>query len=212
MLPLATGRQTAGMNRTLFDTPVITPILRMIANLCIRAVGWKKMGTLPDEPKCVVIAAPHTSNWDFPLMLCCVFAFRAKGAWMGKDSLFVGPLGPIMKWLGGIPIDRTKRGHAVEQAIAFLNESDRLIMIVSPEGTRSRVCKWKSGFYHIALGAKVPIVMGFGDYYRKVLGFGPAFMPTGNLQDDMKAIVEFYQHITPRHPDQFCLPDQPEPS
>jgi 1-acyl-sn-glycerol-3-phosphate acyltransferase len=143
-------------------------------------------------------------------MLSCVFSFRAKGSWMGKDSLFVGPIGPILKWLGGIPIDRSKHGKAVEQAVGVMNDSNRLLMVVSPEGTRSRVNKWKTGFYYIALGAKVPIVLGIADYRRKMVGFGPAFMPTGKLRDDMKVLFEFYRDITPKHPDLFSLPDLPE--
>ena len=122
---------------------------------------------------------------------------------MGKDSLFWFPYGGLMKWLGGIPVDRSKSNNMVEKSIQVFAESTDMVLIVPPEGTRGRVKYWKTGFYHIAHGAKVPIAMGFVDFKKKTGGFGPAFIPTGDLEKDMPEIQEFYQDITGRFPDKY---------
>jgi len=195
------------MRYSLFDTPLITPLLRHASNLYLRLTGWEKVGSLPDSPKCVVVAAPHTSSWDFPLMLACVFSYRAKASWMGKKSMFVWPLSYVWKWLGGIPIDRAKAANAVHEAARVISESDRVLMFLSAEGTRRRTSKWKTGFYYIALRARVPIVLSFADYGRKRVGFGPSYMPSGNIKEDMKLLAQFYEGMVGKYPDQFSAPD-----
>ena len=161
------------MHHTMFDTPIVNVLLRRLALFLMWLFGWKMEGKLPDTPKFVLIAAPHTSNWDLPVMLCLAFAFRTRLFWMGKDTLFRRPFGAIMKWLGGIPIDRSKANDVVQQSAEHFRKADNLVMVVPPEGTRQKVRYWKTGFYRIAEAAKVPIVLGFLDYRRKVGGSGP---------------------------------------
>lgn len=188
------------MHYTIFDTPIIRSVFAWISIICLKLSGWRLEGKFPDLPKYVMIAAPHTSNWDFPVTLGICFAARAKIYWMGKASLFKGPLGPIMRWLGGVPVDRSKSNNLVQQMVDVFNNSERLVLTIPPEGTRSKVKQWKSGFYHIAVGAKVPIVLAFLDFRRKVGGFGPVFEPTGNVDQDMRDIQAFYKDIVGKNP------------
>lgn len=160
-------------------------------------------GHPPNAPKYVIIAAPHTSNWDFPIMIAMAFLLRFEIYWMGKDSLFKGPAGPIMRWFGGVPIDRSKGNNVVQHTINAFNDHDRLIILIPPEGTRSKVQKWKSGFYHISHGAGVPIGLGFLDFTRKAGGFGPTFHTTGNMENDIAEIQSFYKDIIGKNPDNF---------
>jgi 1-acyl-sn-glycerol-3-phosphate acyltransferase len=168
---------------------------------------WRIEGKLPDTPKFVLIAAPHTSNWDLPVMLSLAFAFRTRLFWMGKDTLFRRPFGAIMRWLGGIPIDRSKSHNVVEQSAEHFRKAESLVMVVPPEGTRQKVRYWKTGFYRIAESAGVPIALGFLDYRRKVGGFGPTVVPTGDIEADMETIQAFYANITGKHSDQFDQAD-----
>jgi 1-acyl-sn-glycerol-3-phosphate acyltransferase len=148
-----------------------------------------------------MIAAPHTSNWDFPVGLAIILAFKAKMYWLGKEPIFRWPFGTFIKWLGGIPVNRSKSGDVVAQTIQTIKEHKRIVMVVAPEGTRKRANHWKTGFYYIAMGANVPLVMGFVDYVRKEGGFGPTLMPTGDIEADMEKIRAFYQNITAKMPD-----------
>jgi 1-acyl-sn-glycerol-3-phosphate acyltransferase len=173
-----------------------------IAWLGLRLAGWKLKGRPPGARKYVIIAYPHTSNWDFPLGLSACIIYRIKVYWLGKDSLFKGPVGPIMKWLGGIPVDRSKAHDFVQQAIETFDQSDEMVIAVAPEGTRSRVEKWKTGFYHIAAGAKVPIVPGYFDYAKKEVGFLEIFFPSGDIDKDMLAIKSAYGTIQGKNADQ----------
>ncbi len=169
----------------------------------LKMFGWRIEGELPNIKKFVIIAAPHTSNWDFPITLAVSFALKMKIYWMGKIALFRWPLGGICRWLGGIPIDRGRSHNMVEQAIQAFGERDKLIMVIPPEGTRQKVSYWKTGFYHIARGANIPIVLGFLDYRRKVGGIGPAFYPTGCIEEDIREIKTFYAAITGKRQDLF---------
>jgi len=189
------------MRRTIFDASILNTLLHWISSFLLRLFGWRKEGELPDIPKYVIIAAPHTSNWDFPVTLAYAFAYRIKVFWMGKDVLFRRPFGRIMRWLGGIPIDRAKSQNAVAQTIRIFNDIEKLIMIISPEGTRKKVRYWKTGFYNIAHGAKVPVLPGFLDFRRKVGGFGPVIFPTGDIAADMEKIRAFYATITGKRPE-----------
>jgi 1-acyl-sn-glycerol-3-phosphate acyltransferase len=150
----------------------------------------------------VVIAAPHTSNWDFIYTLCLTFIFRVSPQIMMKDAWFRWPMGPLFRWLGALPIDRTRARNVVAQSVAAFQTKSHMVLVVPPSGTRRRVQYWKSGFYHIACGAGVPIALGFLDYGRKVGGFGPLFYPTGDIDRDMTGIREFYRPISGRHPSQ----------
>lgn len=190
------------MRYTIFDTPILNSVLRWQSQFLLKIFGWKKEGQLPGEPKYVVIAAPHTTNWELPIALLLAFAFRVRVCWMGKDSLFKWPFGAFFKWLGGIPVDRSKSHGLVEQSIQAFNNSEEMVMIMAPEGTRSRASHWRSGFYHIANGAHIPIALGFVDFRRKAGGVGPIVYPTGDIDTDMKVIRAFYDTITGKHPEQ----------
>ncbi|MCR8924237.1 lysophospholipid acyltransferase family protein [Dasania sp. GY-MA-18] len=180
------------MRATIFSTPILNSALTAISKILLRLLGWRIEGQFPTAPKFVLVGAPHTSNWDFMLMLLVVFAVRADVHWMGKDSLFPKPFDGFMRWLGGIAVDRSKANNTVEQMIAHYQANDELIVIMTPEGTRSKVSVWKTGFYHIAKGAEVPIVLGYIDGAKKVVGLGKVFTPAGDLEQDMAAIKAFY--------------------
>ena len=188
------------MHYTIFDIPILRNVLHVISVLVLKIFGWRRSGHPPNIPKFVMIAAPHTSNWDFPITLALVFAFKMNLNWFGKDSLFRWPFGGFFKWLGGIPINRTKSGDVVTHMIQVFKEKAHIILVIAPEGTRKRVKHWKTGFYHIALGANVPIVLGFLDYVRRAGGFGPTLIPTGNIESDMEIIRAFYETITGKAP------------
>lgn len=187
------------MNYTVFDTPVVRTFFRILSILILKLAGWKVSGHVPDIPKFVMIAAPHTSNWDLPYTLFVAFTMKVKIYWMGKKELFRPPFGPLLRWLGGIPIDRSKSNGVVGQSIQQLQDAEKLVLTVPPTGTRRKVMHWKTGFYHIAHGAGVPIVLGFLDYGRKMGGVGPLFYPTGDINADMKEIQAFYKDIQGRN-------------
>lgn len=193
------------MHKTVFETPGVKTFLRWISLAYLKAFGWRYEGRMPDAPKCVMIAAPHTSNWDFPITMFLAFALNLKVYWMGKDKLFKWPFGSIMRWLGGIAIDRSKSNNVVSQTIEVFRNSENLVIIIPPEGTRGKVAYWKTGFYRIAHGAGVPIALGFVDYGRKVGGIGPTIMPTGDIEADMDIIRAYYLGVTGKHPDQSSL-------
>ena len=189
------------LNYTIFDTPVLRTIVRWISIFLLKISGWRTKGAFPHIPKFVLIAAPHTSNWDFPIMMFIAFKLRGKLYWMGKDSIFRKPFRGIFKWLGGIPIDRSRSNNVVDQMIRKFHEADRLIVTIPPSGTRKRVKKWKSGFYHIARGANIPVVLGFLDYKRKIGGIGPVVKLTHDIKADMVRIRAFYSDIAGKYPE-----------
>jgi 1-acyl-sn-glycerol-3-phosphate acyltransferase len=189
------------MRYTIFDVPVLRNVLQALSIIILRIFGWRREGRLPDIPKFVMIAAPHTSNWDFPIALAVMFAYKMNLNWLGKESLFRWPFGGFFRWLGGVPINRSKQGDVVAQSIKAFKDRVKMVMVIAPEGTREKTRYWKTGFYHIANGANIPVVMGFLDYVRKVGGIGPSFMPTGNIDIDMRSIQEFYANITGKFPE-----------
>ncbi len=180
------------MKRTIFNTPFVTPALRALAALGMRLAGWKVEGSLPDLPKMVIVGAPHTSNWDFVLFLAGAFVLRVKARFLGKAELFRPPFGAFFYWCGGTPVDRSKPNGLVEQIVNAIQKEEEFILVVTPEGTRGRVDAWKSGFYHIARGAGIPIVPAWPDGRRKTLGVGAPFAPTGDLETDMREIQAYF--------------------
>ena len=193
------------MQRTLFTTPLVNTALRAGSRAFLKLNGWTVEGSLPPwAAKSVLIAAPHTSNWDLPYTLMVAFCLRLNIHWMGKASLFRFPFGPVMRWLGGIAVDRSKANNLVAASAAVLVAADGpLQLVVPPEGTRGRTRHWKSGFYFIALEAGVPVVLAYMDYHRKVSGLGPVFKPTGDVDADMAEIKRFYAGVRGRNADQF---------
>lgn len=179
---------------------------RLLARAFLRATGWTPEGAPPKPHRFVLIAAPHTSNWDLAYLLAFAEVFDLRISFMMKDSVFRGPFGPLFRSLGGIPIRRHLRENLVKQMIELFRAREDLVLVVPAEGTRDRVEVWKSGFYHIAREAEVPIVLGYLDYARKRGGFGPAVVPTGRFREDMEVIRDFYADKTGRHPALFGEP------
>jgi len=189
------------MRHTIFDTPIISPILHGVSVFLLKIFGWRTEGRPPDIPKYVIVGAYHTSNWDFPFAVMSAFVLRIRICWMGKDSLFRWPFRSFFRWVGGIPIERSQHHGVVGETIRAFKENERLIMVITPEGTRRKVQTWKKGFYYIALGANVPMLLAFLDFRRKVAGLGPLVTPSGDIEADMKIIREFFANVTPKHPE-----------
>ena len=180
------------MRMTVFSTPLITPVLRLLSVIGLKLIGWQAVGEEQRHGRFVLIGAPHTSNWDFPLMLMVVLKLRLKVFWMGKHTLFPFGAGWLMKYLGGIPINRSKSHNVVNETVRLYRENEEVVVLVPPEGTRSKVTKWKSGFYHIARNANVKILMGYVDGENKAAGLADFFHPTGDMEADMEKIRAFY--------------------
>ncbi len=162
-------------------------------------LGWSIKGTVPNLPKFVVIGAPHTSNWDWLLVMAVAYALGVRISWMMKHSLFKGPLAWFWRSLGGIPVDRRAANGIVGDSVSQFQQARQFILCITPEGTRSKVKEWKTGFYHIALGAGVPIVPAIFDYGRKQVRFAAAFTPTGNLNTDLPTLQALYGDATPKN-------------
>ena len=190
-------------------------LARFLGRAWLRAFGWRVEGHLPMAPKVVVIAAPHTSNWDLPFMLATAVVLGVRPSWLGKRELFRTPFGRLMCWLGGVPVDRSRRANLVEQVVARFAEAERLFLVIPPSGTRRRAPHWKSGFYHVARGAGVPIVCSFLDYGRRVAGIGPTVVATGDVGKDMDVVRTFYAPIEGRYPENTTpirLPEEDAPA
>lgn len=191
------------MHLTIFYTPIIQHLLRAFSRFFLMSHDWKCEGRVPEEQKYIVLAGPHTSNWDFPYMIACASILRADPYWMGKKAIFFFPFGWFFKWMGGISIDRDKSNSLVDQMVEIFSSTDKLCVLIPPEGTRKRREKWKSGFYHIAQQAKIPLVLGYLDYEKKVGAFGELYWVTGDYDADMKYIQEFYATKVARYPEEF---------
>jgi 1-acyl-sn-glycerol-3-phosphate acyltransferase len=185
-------------------------MLRWLGLRFFQALGWKLVGDIPRHiKKAVLVVAPHTSNWDglYGLLFCFVKQLPIKFAIKKEAMIF--PVGPILKWMGAIPIDRAKKNKSVKKdssmvqmMASMLQQQNSLMLIIAPEGTRSRVTRWKQGFYRIALQANVPLVLSYLDYKQKRVGFGPIFYPTGNYDKDLQQIQAFYRDKVGKYPDQ----------
>ena len=193
------------MHHTIFDTPIVNVLLRGISRAVLALAGWKVAGALPaNGQKSVLIAAPHTSNWDLPFTLMTAFVLRLNIYWMGKEQIFKPPFRGVMMWLGGIPVRRESANNLVAASSQAIQAAEGPVqLIVPPEGTRSGTRVWKTGFYYIALQAQVPIVLAYMDYEKKIAGLGPVFQPTGDIEADMVTIKAFYAPFKGRNPDQF---------
>lgn len=174
------------------------PIRAALGRVMLRLLGLRVEGNLPDLPKFVIIAAPHSSNWDFIIGISLVFAIGLDVRFIGKAEVFRGPLGWLMRWLGGLPVDRHRPEGFVEQIVAMFAEREQLVLAIAPEGTRKPVERWKSGFYRIATGAGVPIIPGFFDNEAKAVRFAAPFYPTGKAEADIAALRAMYAPIKRR--------------
>lgn len=168
-------------------------LARRIGRRALAAARWRVVGEVPDLAKAVIIVAPHTSNWDFPVGVAAMLALDLELTFLGKHTLFEGPLAPLMRGLGGIPVDRSHPGSGVvEEMAARFRAADRLLLALSPEGTRSTVDRWKTGFYRIAAAAEVPIVAVALDWGRREIRFGPVVAPSGDLERDLAVFQQFF--------------------
>lgn len=180
--------------------------MRTLGKMILDAAGWTIEGGKPSVDKFVLIAAPHTSNWDFVYALACTHALGLEVHWMGKDALFRGAQGRLFRALGGLPVDRSKKNDLVRALAAQFAARERFVLLVPAEGTRSRGTHWKSGFYHIARTADVPVAPGFLDYARKRVGIGPLQRLTGDVRADMAKIRAFYADKRGKYPERFTPP------
>jgi 1-acyl-sn-glycerol-3-phosphate acyltransferase len=189
------------MKTTIFNTPILSGIFHILARLIMWILGWRVDGKLPDLPKYVLIGAPHTSNWDFVLFLGLIFYLRADARYMAKAELFHFPIGWFFRYCGGYPVDRKKSTGLVEQMVNAVKKEDRFILTIAPEGTRHYVSDWKRGFYHIARGAGVPIVMAQVDGRHKTVHIlKEVFHPTDDIEADMKAIKGNFEGVVGINP------------
>lgn len=169
-----------------------------IGRFTLGLLGWRIEGNVPDLPKMLVIAAPHSSNWDFVIGMAVMFAMRLDGRFLGKAELFRWPLGVLMRYLGGTPVDRASPTGVVAGTITRIRTSPGFILAMSPEGTRNPVTRWKNGFYRIAQGANIAIVAAYFDNAGRRAGFGPVFQPTGNTEAEIGAMRAFYAQFARR--------------
>ena len=161
-------------------------------------LGWRIEGSIPDVPKLVIIAAPHTSNWDFVVGIAAKLALGLQVLWLGKDSLFRWPLGALMRLLGGVPVDRSTSHDVVKTVMAEFARRDRMILGLAPEGTRKRVERWRTGFYHIAHGAGVPVLPVALNWEQRAIQIGTPYDTTGDLEADIQALQDRFAGIRGR--------------
>jgi len=187
--------------KTIFDSKIANFFLHYLSRFILFIMGWRIEGETPEVKKFVLIAAPHTSNWDYFFTVLMAFAYKLRIYAMGKEELCKGRLGKVIMWLGIIPINRSKSTNTVQCAIKAFEQHDRMVMVIPPSGTRGRVKRWKSGFYYIALGAGVPISLGYIDYATKTGSTGTLFTPSGNYEADMIDIKKHYKNFQGKYPD-----------
>jgi 1-acyl-sn-glycerol-3-phosphate acyltransferase len=178
------GMPTVGDRIPRRDTPVVSMLGRWI----FRVAGWRFESELPNVSRGVIIFGPHTSNWDFVFGMAVILTLRIKATWIGKHTLFKRPFGGIFRWLGGIPIDRRASQGMIGQMIDTFRDKDKFFLVLAPEGSRKKVRRWKSGFYYIALGAGVPILVACLDYANRLVTFSPLIDPSGDYEADLKMI------------------------
>lgn len=208
------------MNLTIYTTPFIGWLASLFAKLSLKLIGWKIQGEVPKAARYVLVGAPYTSRVDFYLGFAIALATRTPCYWVGRRSLFWGPMNCVMRWLGGIPFERSMEDHLqapescastseslVKQTACAFKQYRRLGLVVAPEGSRQKTERWFTGFYHMAKDGGVPIVLGFLDYGRKVGGYGPIIEPGEDRVRDLATIESFYATVTARHPERTSAPN-----
>lgn len=180
-------------------------VVRFVCATYLQLAGWKVRGNWPDLDKAVLVAAPHTSNWDGINMLATAGFYRVKLRWMGKKSLTQGPFGGLIKWLGCVPIDRSAANDVVRAMADAFAAEPRMILAIPPEGTRSAVREWKTGFYHIARAANVPLILSVLDYGTKTVSLAAVVHPSGDYDSDLRVIQSYYASATGKRRDQFAI-------
>jgi len=174
---------------------------RLLGRSWLKAMGWEIAGGHPTTTRAVVVAYPHTSNWDLLFTLAIAYALDMNVSWLGKKSLFRAPYGWWMRLLGGISVDRSKRTRLVDAIVDAIAPMEELYVVIPPEGTRSKSGHWKSGFYWVAVGAEIPIILGFLDFKNKRGGLGEVFWPSGDIEADFPKIKAFYDGIEGKYPE-----------
>ena len=177
--------------------------MRGIGRFYLKLTGWKIEGDVPNVSKPVIIAAPHSSNWDFVVGMAVILALGLRLYWMGKHTIFQTPLAPLMYWLGGVPVNRKASRGAVQQVTAEFQQRSQFLLAIAPEGTRKRVAEWKTGFYYIALEAQVPIMPATINYHRKAIQLCPILTPSGDIEADMPILKSYYSSEMGKKPNQF---------
>lgn len=181
------------MRITIFNTPVLAQIFQVLSILVLALFGWRAVGKVPkDIRKYVIIAAPHTSYWDFPMFLLVVFALRLNLNVFIKHTMFIGPIGWFLSYCGGVPIDRRAAGARVRQTVQEFENNDDMVLLITPEGTRSAQTNWKTGFYHIASEANVPVAVAFVDTAARRAGIDHFITPSGDIDKQIAEIKAFY--------------------
>lgn len=165
----------------------------------LTALGWRVEGEIPNQPKFVLIVAPHTSNWDFPVGMSAKLALGLGAAWVGKHTIFRWPFGHLLRALGGIPVDRSASNDIVQQIVAEFARRPRMVFALAPEGTRTKVERWKTGFYHIARGAGVPIVPVAFDWEQRAIRIMSPFTPTGDADSDIAELRRLFEGVKGRN-------------
>lgn len=185
------------------DNPpgLVARAVRRLLLAMYRMRGWKAVGEVPQPRRFILIAAPHTSNWDFVNFLGLTADLKLRAHFMGKLSLFKWPIGGFMKQMGGIPVDRKGGGNVVQQMVDEFARRAEFMLTVAPEGTRGKTTKWRTGFYQIAIAAKVPLVVGFMDYGTRTGGLGPLIWPSGDFRADMIKVLDIYKSCIPKIPE-----------
>lgn len=177
--------------------------MRWIGRAILKLMGWKVQGSFPQTPKAVLIAAPHTSNWDFIVGVAAKFYLELSVHWLGKHTLFRKPFDIFFRWLGGIPVERGASTGMVEQTIETLKRHKQFLLALSPEGTRRKVNRWKTGFYQIARGAEVPIIPVSFDYSKRIIQIGDALYPSDSMETDFGKLKTFYADVDGKYPENF---------
>jgi len=200
------------MGTTIFNTPILSPILRWLSLTILKLMGWRAINNLPHVPrKAVMIAAPHTSNWDFALFLMIVFALRLNLNVLIKHTVFVFPIGIFLRYCGALPVDRRAAGARVLNTAKMFDENDDMLLLITPEGTRSPRTEWKTGFYRIAEAAGVPVLIAYVDVKKKCAGPDYAMTPSGDVEADMAEVYAFYDDKTGVVARNYASPNRPAP-
>ena len=201
---MATSNRSARW--TIFRTPILRQVLGWVSTVLLWAFRWKTIVVLPDAPKVVLVVAPHTSYWDLPVGLAAALKHGIDAHWLGTHRLFRGPGGPLFRWLGGIPVDRTRRNGLVASVVEALDADEHVMLAVAPEGTRFLRDHWKTGFYRIALGAGVPLWLASLDYGTRTVRADTLLSLTGEAATDFARIGEFYAGVRAKNPGWFTPP------
>ena len=181
-------------------------LTRAFGRLVLRLLGWRLEGTFPDLPKFVLVGAPHTSNWDAVVGMAAALAYGVEVYFYAKREAFRPPFGGVVRALGGIPVERSRPGGLVGQAVEAFGTRDAFLLGVTPEGTRAPVERWKTGFHAIARAAGVPLLLVPLDFRRKTIGPGPVVWPTDDLAHDLRVLADFFQDVWGKNPQNYSPP------